>query len=147
MGTHLSLLGKFNALSLLAMVILALVIGTVLHARIEQRALRGAEQLTSAVGQLTVGPRLTREQLARPLSPLKIAELDSALQGVDWTATHFEHVGLEVVAEGVEEANVLERLRALRCHEAQGYHIARPLPPDALVAWLQARRPAAAQPA
>ena len=57
------------------------------------------------------------------------------------------NLGLEIVAEGVEEADVLERLRALRCHEAQGYHIARPLPPDALVAWLQARRPAAAQPA
>jgi len=30
---------------------------------------------------------------------------------------------------------------------AQGYHIARPLPPDALVAWLEARESAAAQPA
>nr|MBA3820377.1 EAL domain-containing protein [Deltaproteobacteria bacterium] len=56
------------------------------------------------------------------------------------------NLGLEVVAEGVEDADVLDRLRVLSCHEAQGYHIARPLPPDALAAWLEARQPAAAQP-
>ena len=51
-------------------------------------------------------------------------------------------LGLEVVAEGVEGEDVLERLRALRCHEAQGFHLSRPLPPDALVDWLEQRRPA-----
>jgi EAL domain-containing protein (putative c-di-GMP-specific phosphodiesterase class I) len=49
------------------------------------------------------------------------------------------HLGLEVVAEGVEEEEVLERLRALRCHEAQGFHLSRPLPPAALMDWLSAR--------
>ena len=39
-------------------------------------------------------------------------------------------LGLEVVAEGVEGEEVLERLRVLRCHEAQGFHLSRPLPPD-----------------
>ena len=57
------------------------------------------------------------------------------------------NLGLEVVAEGVEGADVLEELRALRCHEAQGFHLSRPLPPDALAAWLSERRPAPAQPA
>jgi len=52
-------------------------------------------------------------------------------------------LGLEVVAEGVEGEEVLERLRALRCHEAQGFHLSRPLPPAALVDWLAERRPAA----
>jgi diguanylate cyclase (GGDEF)-like protein len=52
-------------------------------------------------------------------------------------------LGLEVVAEGVEGEEVLERLRVLRCHEAQGFHLSRPLPPEALVDWLAARRPAA----
>jgi EAL domain-containing protein (putative c-di-GMP-specific phosphodiesterase class I) len=52
------------------------------------------------------------------------------------------NLGLEVVAEGVECADVLDRLRALRCHEAQGFHFARPLPPAAFVDWLAARRPA-----
>ena len=52
-------------------------------------------------------------------------------------------LGLEVVAEGVEGEEVLERLRVLRCHEAQGFHLSRPLPPEALVDWLAARPPAA----
>ena len=37
-------------------------------------------------------------------------------------------LGLEVVAEGVEGEDVLERLRGMRCHEAQGFHLSRPLP-------------------
>ena len=53
------------------------------------------------------------------------------------------NLGLEVVAEGVEGEDVLERLRELRCHEAQGFHLSRPLPPEALVDWLAA--PAAAR--
>jgi EAL domain-containing protein (putative c-di-GMP-specific phosphodiesterase class I) len=51
------------------------------------------------------------------------------------------NLGLEVVAEGVEGADVLDRLRALRCHEAQGFHLSRPLPADALVRWLAEWRP------
>jgi EAL domain-containing protein (putative c-di-GMP-specific phosphodiesterase class I) len=40
-------------------------------------------------------------------------------------------VGLEVVAEGVEDAAQLELLRALGCDRAQGYHLGRPTPaPD-----------------
>ena len=49
------------------------------------------------------------------------------------------NLGLTVVAEGVESAAILERLRALACDEAQGYHIARPLPVGDFLAW-QARQ-------
>ncbi|MGN8001973.1 putative bifunctional diguanylate cyclase/phosphodiesterase [Acidovorax sp. 22279] len=49
------------------------------------------------------------------------------------------NLGLTVVAEGVETAAILERLRLLACDEAQGYHIARPLPVDDFLAW-QARQ-------
>ena len=45
------------------------------------------------------------------------------------------NLGLSVVAEGVENAAVLAQLRALACDEAQGYHISRPLPVDAFLAW------------
>jgi diguanylate cyclase (GGDEF)-like protein len=55
------------------------------------------------------------------------------------------NLGLEVVAEGVEGADVLNRLRSLQCHEAQGFHLSRPLPPRALVEWLAEWQPAAAQ--
>jgi EAL domain-containing protein (putative c-di-GMP-specific phosphodiesterase class I) len=39
---------------------------------------------------------------------------------------------LTVVAEGVEEAFQLERLRRLQCTRAQGYYLARPRAPEAL---------------
>ena len=54
------------------------------------------------------------------------------------------NLGLGVVAEGVEIADVLEQLRALSCDEAQGYHIGRPLPVDGFLAWLQKQAQATA---
>jgi EAL domain-containing protein (putative c-di-GMP-specific phosphodiesterase class I) len=46
------------------------------------------------------------------------------------------HLGLEVVAEGVEDHETWERLAALGCDAAQGYYMSRPLDPDALTVWL-----------
>ncbi|SAK90161.1 response regulator receiver modulated diguanylate cyclase/phosphodiesterase [Caballeronia calidae] len=46
------------------------------------------------------------------------------------------NMGLKVVAEGVENEEMLERLRTLRCDLAQGFHLSRPLPPAKLEAWL-----------
>ena len=45
------------------------------------------------------------------------------------------NLGLSVVAEGVENADILERLRTLNCDEAQGYHISRPMPAKDFLAW------------
>jgi EAL domain-containing protein (putative c-di-GMP-specific phosphodiesterase class I) len=45
-------------------------------------------------------------------------------------------LGLRVLAEGVENEAVWESLKRMGCHEAQGYHIARPMDSDELVAWL-----------
>jgi diguanylate cyclase (GGDEF)-like protein len=91
MGPRVSLLGKFNGLSLLAMVALALVFGTVLQNRIEARALRSAEQLTGVIGQLSVAPRLTRAQLEGDLPPEKVAELDRALAAVTTSGPSLIH--------------------------------------------------------
>jgi diguanylate cyclase (GGDEF)-like protein len=41
-------------------------------------------------------------------------------------------LGLRLVAEGVETADQLERLRRLGCNDCQGYHIHQPLPAAAL---------------
>jgi diguanylate cyclase (GGDEF)-like protein len=47
------------------------------------------------------------------------------------------HLGLDVVAEGIETIEVLERLAELGCDTGQGYLISRPLAGDALPAWLR----------
>ena len=45
-------------------------------------------------------------------------------------------LGLRVVAEGIEDQHMLDRLRAGGCDEAQGFYICRPVTGDALAAWL-----------
>jgi diguanylate cyclase (GGDEF)-like protein len=47
------------------------------------------------------------------------------------------NMGLKVVAEGVEDEALMQRLKALRCDLAQGYHLSRPLPPAKLELWLK----------
>jgi diguanylate cyclase (GGDEF)-like protein len=49
------------------------------------------------------------------------------------------NLGLDVVAEGVENEAILRGLGALRCDIAQGFHLSRPLPAAELEAWLAAR--------
>ncbi len=44
---------------------------------------------------------------------------------------------LEVVAEGVENAEVAARLAEMGCDYAQGFHYSRPMPPQELPAWAQ----------
>lgn len=48
-------------------------------------------------------------------------------------------LGLESLAEGVEEGTQLEFLKDRGCPLGQGYYISRPLEAEAFVAWLQAR--------
>ena len=43
---------------------------------------------------------------------------------------------LTVVAEGVENADIASRLSAIGCDEGQGWHYAKPMPPEALRTWL-----------
>jgi diguanylate cyclase (GGDEF)-like protein/PAS domain S-box-containing protein len=47
-------------------------------------------------------------------------------------------LGLDTVAEGVEDADQAAALRALHCQLAQGYHFSRPVTPDAISALLDA---------
>ncbi len=53
-------------------------------------------------------------------------------------------LGLVAVAEGVESAAEWDTLRALGCHLAQGYRIARPMEGGSFAAWAQARHRASA---
>ncbi|MCU1590280.1 MAG: diguanylate cyclase/phosphodiesterase [Frankiales bacterium] len=55
------------------------------------------------------------------------------------------NLGLRLVAEGVEDAETWNMLRALGCDVIQGYHLSRPLPADEVESWLEEyRRPLAA---
>lgn len=46
------------------------------------------------------------------------------------------NLGLSVVAEGVENKDVLDMLAILRCDTAQGYYFSRPIPAEELEQWL-----------
>ena len=49
------------------------------------------------------------------------------------------NLGLAVVAEGVETEGAFAQLQALGCDEAQGFLMSRPVPAEALTAWLADR--------
>ena len=53
------------------------------------------------------------------------------------------HLGLRVVAEGIEDAATWELLASLGCDVGQGYHLSRPLPAAELEAWLSGSSPGA----
>jgi EAL domain-containing protein (putative c-di-GMP-specific phosphodiesterase class I) len=55
------------------------------------------------------------------------------------------NLGLDVVAEGVENEDILRGLGDLHCDIAQGFHLSRPLPAAELETWL-AGRPAPVRP-
>ena len=44
---------------------------------------------------------------------------------------------MEVVAEGVEDADALRHLKKIQCDIAQGYHFARPMPQEQITEWLE----------
>jgi diguanylate cyclase (GGDEF)-like protein/PAS domain S-box-containing protein len=48
-------------------------------------------------------------------------------------------LNLRTIAEGVETAEMLHQLRVFQCDEAQGYHLARPMPADEFALYLRGR--------
>ena len=46
------------------------------------------------------------------------------------------NLGFKIVAEGVENKEIWDRLAALGCDAAQGYYLSRPLPAEELTRWL-----------
>jgi diguanylate cyclase (GGDEF)-like protein len=50
-------------------------------------------------------------------------------------------LGLNVIAEGVEDNPTLEELAMLGCDLAQGYHVSKPMPADAFNTWLARTAP------
>ena len=115
---------------------------------------RAAEVLTSLTGRGVAvsiddfGTGYTSLELLRrlPVNELKIDKSfvigmagddgaeDTAI--VRSTADLAHNLGLTVVAEGVEGQWTLDLLSSFGCDQAQGYHIARPMPSAEFVAWL-----------
>lgn len=54
---------------------------------------------------------------------------------VNSTINMAHNLGLLVVAEGVENQEVMQCLGDMQCEQAQGFHIARPMPAGELVTW------------
>ncbi|MBN1094776.1 EAL domain-containing protein [Blastococcus sp. TML/C7B] len=52
-------------------------------------------------------------------------------------------LGLVLVAEGAEDQDTVDALAALGCDVVQGFHLSRPLAPEALWSWLEERVPVA----
>ncbi len=50
-----------------------------------------------------------------------------------------ENLGLQVIAEGVEEMEQLEFLKRNGCHLIQGYLLAHPMTEDKLIEWMRER--------
>jgi EAL domain-containing protein (putative c-di-GMP-specific phosphodiesterase class I) len=50
-----------------------------------------------------------------------------------------QELGLKTVAEGVEDADMVECLRSLDCDAIQGFHVSRPLPAAQIERWLRDR--------
>jgi EAL domain-containing protein (putative c-di-GMP-specific phosphodiesterase class I) len=52
------------------------------------------------------------------------------------STVHLAHdLGMGVVAEGVSNARIWDALHALGCDEAQGFHVAPPMPAAQLLDW------------
>jgi EAL domain-containing protein (putative c-di-GMP-specific phosphodiesterase class I) len=57
------------------------------------------------------------------------------------------HLGLEVVAEGVEDQATWNLLASMGCDLVQGWHLGRPMPVAELVPWLRAHAGSGGRPA
>ena len=51
------------------------------------------------------------------------------------------NLGLQVVAEGVEDEATWRRLLQLGCHAAQGFFVSEPLAAGEFLAWMEQRQP------
>jgi EAL domain-containing protein (putative c-di-GMP-specific phosphodiesterase class I) len=68
------------------------------------------------------------------VSPMLRSESDLII--VRSTINLGHDLGLNVIAEGVEDSSTLERLAVLGCDLAQGYHVSKPMPADVFNDWL-----------
>jgi len=77
-------------------------------------------------------------ELKIDISYIKTMNTDAGSLTIVQTVIQMAHyLGLEVVAEGVEDKEAWRRLEIMNCDKVQGYYTAKPMPADALEHWLQ----------
>ena len=114
-----------------------------------QAALEVLEQLAALGVRLSIDDFGTGHSSLAYLQQLPVSELKidksfvqgSTLNGGDATIIRStidlgHDLGLEVVAEGVEEPAAWDRLASLGCDVAQGFLVARPMPAAEIVGWV-----------
>ncbi|AEV84199.1 putative signaling protein [Actinoplanes sp. SE50] len=132
-----------------------------LHLEVTEEVLmRDAARATETLDQLrAMGIRLAVDDYGTGYSslaylhalPVDDLKLDRAFVGhcdtdprsaaiVKSTVELAHNLGMRLVAEGVENEAVLERLRRWDCDLVQGYHLSRPQAPDRLTPWLLERQ-------
>ena len=82
--------------------------------------------------------RIPFTELKIDQSFIKNMERDEVSRAIAKTCILLGHeLGMSVVAEGVETKGILDELLKLGCDNAQGYHIARPMPAEQFMQWLK----------
>ncbi len=127
----------------------------------ETAVMSDAEQAVTQLTELTAaGIRLAIDDFGTGYSslsylqrlPVQVVKIDRSFMNdldtnprqkslVSMMVSMAKHLGHRVVAEGVETQAVLDQLRAMGCHEVQGYLLARPLPVHEFEAWMRNQAP------
>jgi len=88
----------------------------------------------SSLGYLRLLPVTTLKIDRTFIAGMARNEQDRLIVGATITLSH--DLGLEVVAEGVEDARTMQLLAEMGCDQYQGYHLSPALPPDEVPGWL-----------
>ena len=123
---------------------------TLIHSNIQQLCAHGVglalDDFGTGYSSLTHLRRLPIDEIKIDRSFIQDLETDSDDAAIVQSTIDLAHsLNLTVVAEGVETAATWNKLREFGCDQAQGYHLARPMPAQKLTGWLLRR--AAAVPA
>ena len=138
-----------------------------LHLEVTEEVLmRDAARATEVLAELrTMGIRLAVDDYgtgysslaylhALPVDDLKLdrafvahCDTDPRSAAIVKSTVELAHnLGMRMIAEGVENEAVLDRLRRWDCDLVQGYHLSRPQPPDRLTLWFLNRKTPTAPP-
>jgi diguanylate cyclase (GGDEF)-like protein len=104
---------------------------------------RSIDDFGTGYSSLAYVKQLSVDELKIDRSFIRNIVTDAKDRAIVLSTVELAHnLGLDVVAEGVEDQASADLLRDLRCDAIQGWLVAKPLEPAALETWLHARPPA-----